>query len=414
MLRRGTLAVRERLRGLPPAFWFLWAGMLLNALGGFLFTFLSLYLTQTRELSIERAGLIVSLFGVGGLFSGPLGGVLADRIGRRPTLLLSTGLSALAMLQLGWARAPEYIGFAALCLGLFTGMWRPASYAAAADLVSAEERIRAYALLYWASNLGFAGASVLGGVLAKIDMWLLFVGDAATTLAFGILVLLGVPETRPREVETGPQRSLLTPYRDSVFLAFALAQLPIAWMFWQANATLPLDMGAHGVSLQRFGQLIGVNGVLIVLLQPLAVVWVGRARRARALALGALLVGVGFFVPALHPSVPFYATGIVVWTLGEIMLSVVAPALIADLAPIELRGSYQGGYHLCWGSGSLLGPAFGSLLLGRLGGRVLWSVCLLLGIVSAIAHLAQARARRARFTGSPEHEAALRREDGRL
>lgn len=412
MLRGVRDAIKERIAELPSPFWFLWLGMLLNALGGFLFTFLSLYLTKTRGLSVERAGLVVSLFGVGGMCAGPLGGALADRFGRRPTLLVSTGLSAAAMLQLGWARDTVYIGFSALLLGLLSGMWRPAAYAAAADLVPVDSRTRAYALLYWASNLGFAGASVLAGVLAKIDMGLLFVVDAASTLVFGGLVLLGVPETRPLEVAQGPQPALLTPYRDRVFVAFVLAQLPLAWMFWQANATLPLDMGSHGISLQRFGQLVSINGILIVLLQPLAVTWVTRIPRARALAIGALLIGLGFFLPALRPSVPWYAASIVIWTLGEIIVSAIAPTLIADLAPVELRGSYQGGFQLSWGAASLLGPALGSLVLGRLGGGALWITCLLLGAASAIGQLLQATARRARFAAEPGHEAALRREDG--
>jgi MFS family permease len=412
MLRGARGAIRDRLRELPSPFWFLWLGMLLNALGGFLFTFLSLYLTRTRGMSVERAGLVVSLFGAGGLCGGPLGGALADRIGRRPTLLLSTTLSAGAMLQLGAARATWYIGASALLLGLLSGMWRPAAYAAAADLVPSEARTRAYAMLYWASNLGFAGASVLAGMLAKIDMWLLFAVDAASTLVFGGLVLLGVPETRPPEIASGPRPSLLTPYRDRVFVAFVLAQLPLAWMFWQANATLPLDMGSHGVSPARFGQLVSINGVLIVLLQPLAVAWVARIPRARTLAIGALLIGLGFFLPALRSTVPFYAAGIVVWTLGEIVISAVAPTLIADLAPLHLRGSYQGGFQISWGGASLLGPALGSLVLSRLGGRALWGLCLLLGVVSAIGQLLQAPARRARFAAGAENEAALRREDG--
>lgn len=412
MERGARGSIRDRIAELPAPFWFLWLGMLLNALGGFLFTFLSLYLTKTREMSIERAGLVVSLFGVGGMCAGPLGGALADRIGRRPTLLISTGLTAAAMLQLGWARSTFYIGFSALLLGLLSGMWRPAAYAAAADLVPVEARTRAYSLLYWASNLGFAGASVLAGVLAKIDMQLLFVVDAASTLVFGGLVLLGVPETRPPEVASGPRPSLLTPYRDRVFAAFVLAQLPLAWLFWQANATLPLDMGSHDISLQRFGQLVSINGVLIVLLQPLAVIWVTRIPRARALAIGAFLIGLGFFLPALRSTVPWYAASIVIWTLGEIVVSAIAPTLIADLAPVDLRGSYQGGFQLSWGTASLFGPALGSLVLGRLGGRALWGLCLLLGVASAIGHIVQASARRARFAASPEHEAALRREDG--
>ncbi len=60
------------------------------------------------------------------------------------------------------------------------------------------ERTRAYGLLYWAINLGFAGASVFGGVLAERHFLLLFVIDALTTFAYGAVVFVGVPETRHR------------------------------------------------------------------------------------------------------------------------------------------------------------------------------------------------------------------------
>ena len=73
--------------------------MLVNRLGGFLFTFLAIYLTETRGYSIQAAGLYVALYGAGSLLAGPLGGVLADSLGRRPTMLMSACLGALAMLE---------------------------------------------------------------------------------------------------------------------------------------------------------------------------------------------------------------------------------------------------------------------------------------------------------------------------
>src|SRR5450755_2041863 len=92
-------------RGLPRAYWVLWSGMLVNRLGSFVVPFLALYLTRVRGLSIGAAGVIVALWGAGSLASGPIGGILTDRVGRRSTLLAGTALGALAMLHLGVARA---------------------------------------------------------------------------------------------------------------------------------------------------------------------------------------------------------------------------------------------------------------------------------------------------------------------
>jgi ABC-type dipeptide/oligopeptide/nickel transport system permease subunit len=77
------------LAGLPRTYWILWTGALINRLGGFVMPLLALYLTGERGLSVEQAGLVVSLYGAGALLSGPVGGALADRWGRRSTLVLA-------------------------------------------------------------------------------------------------------------------------------------------------------------------------------------------------------------------------------------------------------------------------------------------------------------------------------------
>ncbi|HYG67771.1 MAG TPA: MFS transporter, partial [Anaeromyxobacteraceae bacterium] len=80
--------------GFPAAFWWLWAGALVNALGQFVFPFLALYLVS-RGFSVAEAGGIVAGMGLGSIFAAPLGGILADRIGRRATLVGSLVLGAM-------------------------------------------------------------------------------------------------------------------------------------------------------------------------------------------------------------------------------------------------------------------------------------------------------------------------------
>jgi MFS family permease len=387
------------MRGLPRTFWYLWSGMLVNRLGGFVFTFLALYLTQERHYTVAEAGVVVALYGVGSMGAGPVGGMLADRIGRRATMLLSMTLGGAAMLQLGFARTPLHIAFSTLLLGFFNDMYRPAVQATIADLVPPAERARAYGYMYWAINLGFAGAAMIAGVMANKSFLLLFLADAGTTLAFGVIVFLRVPETHPEPTaQRGRDRaSLLTPFRDPIFLAFVGIQLMIALIFHQSTVALPLDLRAHGVEPRVFGILIGLNGLLIVLLQPIALRFIQRARRAQALALGALLTGVGFWMTGLTHAIPFYALSIVVWTLGEIVLSPVTPTVIADLSPVSLRGSYQGVFQMSWGVSSFAAPTIGSFVLGHFGGTTLWTGCLFMGVIAAFLHLAIAGPRRRRL-----------------
>ena len=374
-------------RGLPRSYWLLWTGALINRLGGFVAPFLALYLTGDRGLSVARAGLVVSLFGAGTFFSGPVGGQLADKLGRRHTLVLALVLGALAMLHLGAARSVAHIAVAAFLLGLLGELYRPAVSATIADLVPAQDRVRAFGLLYWAINLGFAFAGVVGGLISSKGFTVLFLADALTTLAFAAIIYLKIPETQPRPAPGHRPQHWTTPFRDGPFVAFAGLTFAVALIFQQHIVALPLDMRAHGVDRVAYGAVIALNGVLIVLLQPLAGRLFAPLSRSRVLAAAALLTGLGFGINGIARTPPAYALSVIVWTLGEIAMAGISPAVVADLSPPDLRGGYQGVFQMAWGGAACVAPLLGGVVLERYGAGVLWSGCVLLGFFCALGYL---------------------------
>ncbi|HEV3188961.1 MAG TPA: MFS transporter [Polyangiaceae bacterium] len=382
--------------GLPSQFWLLWTGILINRIGGFVLPLLALYLSR-RGLSPEQVGFTVALFGVGNVAGSQMGGILADRIGRRRMLLLGLCTGALSMLALGFAERPVAIAVCTLTLGLFGDSHRPAMQAMVADLVSPADRARAYGLVYWALNFGFAVAVMLAGLLVKVSYWLLFVGDATGTLAYAAVVLLALKESRPLAVaERASVRSTLAPLRDQAFLAFWILSLATGGMFLQTFVSLPLAMKSDGLSPATFGRVLAINGILIVLVQPWAAPLLARLRRSVVMAGGATLIGIGLGATALAHGPGAYSLTVVIWSFGEIALLPTSAAVIADLAPANLRGTYQGAYNLAWAISWVVGPIFGTQVLGRFG-RGLWAVCLGLSFLVAVGHLAIAGARRRRL-----------------
>ena len=81
-------AVETPAPALPRAFWALWVCQLVNRLGSFVQPFLVLYLTQDRHLSVGTAGAVAAAVGAGSVVSQLVGGWLADRVGRRFTMLM--------------------------------------------------------------------------------------------------------------------------------------------------------------------------------------------------------------------------------------------------------------------------------------------------------------------------------------
>jgi MFS family permease len=297
------------------------------------------------------------------------------------------------MLQFGFARAAWHITLSAPLLGFCSDLFRPAQQATIADLVPPAERTRAYGYIYWAVNLGFSGAAMIAGFMAQRNFTLLFIGDAATTLAFGIIVFLRVPETHPeRHIAVRERPDLRVPLRDRAFMAFVVAQLLVMIVGGQGYSTLPVDLRDHGIAPVTYGWLLAINGVLIVLLQPTAIGLVQRFRRGRVLALAALLQGTGFGLTCVGHSPAWYAFTVVVWTTAELMYSPVSPAIVSDLAPTRLRGTYQGVYSMAWGASACLAPALGSIVLGRFGSVALWSSCFGVCLVAMVLHASRGAA----------------------
>ncbi len=382
----------EMTADLPAAYWFLWLGTLINRLGSFVIPFLTLYLTGQRGISVSQAALTVSFFGAGSFSAQLVGGELADRLGRRPVLLASFFVTPVVMIGLGLARNLPLIAGLTLILGFFTDLYRPAQAAAVTDLVPAAARIRAFGYQYWAINLGFSLAPILAGLMAHYNYFLLFIGDALTTLIFGLIVLARVPETRPAESVHAVQASLggrmKLVRREPLLLAFSTMALFIGLIYMQGYVTLPLDMGAHALSSTDYGMAIATNGVLVVALSiPIshaAADW----PRFRAMMAAVLFLGAGFGLNMFgRPLLPFYILTVAVWTVGEIIASTVAPAIIADLSPMDLRGFYQGIYGSAWGLSFLIGPVLGGWVFEFLGSVSLWFGCFLLGGILALCFL---------------------------
>ena len=291
-------ALRQGLRGfaggLPRVFWWLWGGMLVNRLGGLVVPYLAIYLTERRGASVAQAGLIASLWGLGSIASGPIGGLLADRVGRRSTLVAALAASGLGMMALGFVERLEVLAPAAVFLGFASDVFRPAMQAAVADLVpEPAARVRAYGLVYWAVNLGFAAALAVAGLLASASFTLLFLLDGATTLAFAAIVLAKVPETRPKGGRHEPAlRGLATAFRDPSLLPL----LALNFLFrhlWQSHAALPVDMRRNGLSAATYGALLSMNGLAVVVLQPLSIRFLAGRDSGRILALGGAPWGSG-------------------------------------------------------------------------------------------------------------------------
>ncbi|MFJ8569653.1 MDR family MFS transporter [Streptomyces sp. NPDC093514] len=383
-------AARESVSGLPPAFWWLWTSTLVNRLGAFVATFMTLYLTVDRGYSASFAGLVVALHGLGGVVSSLVAGVMTDRLGRRPTLLAAQASTAFSVALLGFMEHPAAIAAVALLVGMTSNASRPAVAAMMADIVRPEDRVRAFALNYWAINLGFAVSSMVAGLIAQHSYLAGFLGEAALTLTCAVLVFVKLPESRPEkgaaQTASEAEVGLGTVLRDGRYMGVVGLSFLISLIYMQGAFGLPLAMGAAGFSTTDYGLVVAVNGILIVLLQIPVTRFIEHRDPQKLLVVSALLAGYGFGLTAFGGSVGALALTVCVWTLAEIINSPTQMSLVVRLSPLHGRGRYQGVYNLSWAVASLVAPLLAGTVIDRFGAGWLWGTTAGLGTVAALGY----------------------------
>ncbi|MET7699958.1 MULTISPECIES: MDR family MFS transporter [unclassified Streptomyces] len=382
-------AARETVSGLPREFWWLWTSTLVNRLGAFVATFMALYLTLDRGYSASYAGLVASLHGLGGVVSSLGAGVMTDRLGRRPTLLIAQSSTAVSVAVLGFMHDPVSIAAVAFVVGMASNASRPAVQAMMADIVRPEDRVRAFSLNYWAINLGFAISSMAAGFIAEFSYLAGFMIEAGMTLVCAVVVFLKLPESRPVRTATekaAEEVGLGTVLRDGRFMSVVGLSFLVAVVFQQGSVGLPVAMGTAGFTPADYGLAIAVNGILIVALQIPVTRFIEHRDPRRLLVISSILAGYGFGLTAFAGSVGVFALTVCVWTLAEIVNAPTQTGLVVRLSPVHGRGRYQGMYTLSWSLAALVAPLMSGLVIDRFGAEWLWGLCAVVGTAAGLGY----------------------------
>lgn len=384
------MADRPALSGLPQfdrRIWLLAAGRLLSQVGiGFTLFYAPIFFVDRVGLTATQVGLglgLGSLAGMGGRF---LGGSLADAPtwGRRPTLLASALVSAVADGVLVASQGFPLFLLGNLLMGFGVGLYWPATEAVVADLSTPQQRNEAYAVVRLADNLGLSAGVVLGGLLIQLTNTYraLFAIDGLTFLLFFWLIYRAIPETRQA---TAAGHRLFTGWGQALGDRALLVYVPINVVFTaflaQVHSTLPVYLSqfagpSGGLSTGVLSLLFTGHVVLTALCQLPLARRLGRLSPPRALMVAAGLWAVGFGSVALvgvgEHAIAGAALALGIMAVATAAYTPVASALVVALAPETLRGVYLSVNSMCWAVGYFVGPAVGGWALDQGAALGLW------------------------------------------
>jgi DHA1 family tetracycline resistance protein-like MFS transporter len=311
----------------------------------------------------EMFGAFSTVWALMQFFFSPLLGVVSDRYGRRPVILISClglGLDYMFM-----AVAPSLaLLFVGRMISGITSATIGTSFAYIADVTPENERARAFGLVGMAFGLGFVVGPAIGGLLGSLDPRLPLWASAAACLinaGFGWFVL---PESLPPEkrMAFGWRRAnpvgsfrLLATHRELLGLAavnflgqLAHQVLPAVFVLYAAYR--------YGWGETNVGLTLAFVGVCSAVVQGALVgPVVARLGERATLLLGLLCGALGMAIYGLSPTGLLFLVGVPTMALWGLSGPAIMGLMSRLVSPSE-QGQLQGANTSMSSVAGLIGP----------------------------------------------------------
>lgn len=336
-----------------------------------------IYLHNVRGFSTGFATLLLATAAFCGLACGPIWGTMTDRFGPIRVVVVAYSIDAIALVFWALAHTKIQAVFAAILLSIFgNAAWGPSS-TMLSRLVTPEHRQRAFGFNFMLVNLGIGFGGLASASIVDLhhptSFVVLYIVNAGVTVLAGTYFLslreYGRPVTEHHDDPIRSAEGWREVLRDPRIVRYVIASIVLmigGYGSQEAGLSLfivnNLKLPVHVIGIILF-----FNTSTIVLAQ----LWVLNRIEGRSRTRVMAVVGVFWFffwiildatlaLPAVLAVVSL-CIAMVVFAIGETMMSPIGPALVNDIAPEHLRGRYNAAAGLAWGISGTLCPAITAL-----------------------------------------------------
>jgi predicted MFS family arabinose efflux permease len=365
------------------AVWLLAAVTLINKAGSMVMIFFPLYLTHALGFDISLAGVILSLFGLGVILGSYLGGVLTDKIGFLPVQIASLFFAGILYLLLEHCHSLAWIMLTLFSIGLISSWLRPATAATIARFTPRNDRPLAYAMNYQALNLGSTVGPALGGILANINYVWLFRVDGWVNIFAAFVMWLFFRNRRDVAIEEEqPLLAHVAWWKNRIFTQFLFFTFLTGLIFLFLINIYPLYLrDQYSFSNFQIGIVLGVNGLVIILLQMHLTAFLKQFNILRVIGVGGFLVGLGYLILPFYTGMWCAIISMIIITLGEMASLPFMNNFIVKIAPRNAQGKYLGLMTSAFQFPMFLGPLVGTYIYSHYGVNTLWYFAAAIGLV---------------------------------
>ena len=372
-------------KGLSKEVWWLAFITFINRSGTMVIPFLSLYLTESLDYTLENVGWIMSAFGVGSVLGSWIGGKLTDKYGFYRVMYLSLALTGILFIGLQFIEEFYAFCFAIFLVMLVADAFRPAMFVAMNTYSKAENKTRSVTLIRLAINLGFSAGPAIGGfIITSINYKGLFWMDGITCL-LATLVLINVLHPKKARVIDEQKVENPKPIRsDGLFWIFFVAMFIFGFVFLQYFSTMPLYYrDVHALTEFDIGLLLGMNGFLIFVFEMPLIKWLGDSKYTKELliTIGLLVTGLSYVVLLMTPWVGILIIGMLFMTFGEMIAFPFSNSFVIERSKRGKQGEYMAFYSISFSAAHIFGHNSGLQMVDKFGYDMTWMV---ISIMSAI------------------------------
>jgi MFS family permease len=345
-----------------------------SAMGsGLTYSLFVIYLHNVRGFSTNYATLLLSVAALVGICSSPLWGTFTDRFGPMRVIVVAVVADTASLILWAHAHTETQATVAALLLALFGGAGWGSNSTLLSRIVPSEHRQRAFGFNFMLLNLGIGFGLLVSASIVDLhhpeSFVILYTFNAGVTMLGGLIVLTlrryGGPIKELRNDPKLKSEGWPEVVRDSRLRSYVLAAVVLmigGYGSQEAGYSLfvvnDLKLPVHVIGIIFF-----FNTTTIVCSQLWILNRIDGKSRTKVMATVAVI---WFFFWVILDSalalpkvlaIVSLCVAMVVFAVGETMLSPVGPALVNDIAPEHLRGRYNAAAGLAWGLSGTLAPA---------------------------------------------------------
>ncbi len=378
----------EIFKGLSREVWWLSLITLINRAGTMVIPFLSLYLNEDLGFSFNNIAWILTVFGLGTVTGSWIGGKLTDKFGFYQVMIYSLFVTGVLFILLQYLTT--LVGF---CIGIFLVMvvadsFRPAMFVAMSAYSTPENKTRSVTLIRLAINLGFSAGPAVGGIIiTTVGYSGLFWIDGITCILATLLLIKVLHPKKSKTLDSVTNDNPESIFNDKPFWLFFIAMALFGIIFLQYFSTMPLYYrNAHTLTELEIGLLLGMNGLIIFLLEMPLIKWLENSTYTKVglMIFGAILVGGSFIVLTMTNWVGILIIGMLLMTIGEMIVFPFSNAFAMHRGKRGKLGEYMAFYTVSFSIAHVFGHNAGMQMIDKLGYDTTWTIITILAMVCVI------------------------------